>query len=201
MFKKMDKLSVIYAVLSVVFGLLLTLRQMKVSNDKDSIDDKFKESLSSDIEEIKKSSKNIEKDPILRVQMAGKGIRLEGEPPNHFRLDFRCDDAGATNFNLKTYVLIVFNNGQYLLEEPSLFEKDTKFSSTSLAMMPISKTVKNVKYLYFYITGSYSNLSMTKNYSIDEVYRYQSDTEKTWGLGWEDKQKVVNEITRLSRKS
>lgn len=94
--------------------------------------------------------------------MAGKGIYLAGNPPSHFRLHFRSDDTGFTNFNIKTNVLIILNKGKYILEEPSSFDKDDKFSSTILAMMPISKTTKDVKVLYFYIAGTYSNLSMSK---------------------------------------
>ncbi|WP_418604119.1 hypothetical protein [Hwangdonia sp.] len=37
----MDKLSIVYAVLGGVFALLFTLRQMKVSSDKDLEDDNF----------------------------------------------------------------------------------------------------------------------------------------------------------------
>ncbi|MEN3324232.1 hypothetical protein VP395_10870 [Mariniflexile soesokkakense] len=233
----MDKLSVLYAILGGIFALLFTLRQMKVSSDKDSKDDKFKESLNNNIKEIKDSDKNFddvskefnrqgrnidtlnksienlktinsttnilpsEKDPILRVQMAGKGIYLEGNPPSHFRLHFRSDDAGSTNFNIKTFVLIIFNSGKYVLEEPSLFDKDDKFSSTSLAMKPITSTVKDVKFLYFYITGTYSNLSMSKNYSINEVYRYQSDTKETWGVVHDQMKNVIDEINKILKKT
>ena len=54
------------------------------------------------------------------------------------------------------------NKVKYILEEPSLFDKDDKFSSTSLVMMPIRKTTEGVKVLYFYIAGTYYNLSMSK---------------------------------------
>ncbi|MFY0712663.1 hypothetical protein J1D01_03230 [Seonamhaeicola sp. NFXS20] len=159
------------------------------------------DTLNNSIEKLKniKTITNIlpnEKDPILRVQMAGKGIRLEGDPPTHFRLDFRSDDAGSTNFKIKTYILIILNNGKYILEEPKLFDKDTNFSNTSLASIPLTNTIKDVRWLYFYITGTYSNLSKTKDYYINEVYRYDSETKKTGGLVREDKEKVINFIEK-----
>ncbi|WP_158845070.1 hypothetical protein [Algibacter sp. L1A34] len=143
----------------------------------------------------------VEKDPILHLDMGGKGIHIimyENDP--YFRVDFRCDDAGSTNFNIKSYVLIQFENDNYILEKPYLFYKSLKLSNTSTASMPLSKTVENVKEMYLYISGTYTNLSQSKSYNIDDVYRYESMTKNTRGMVFSDKQRVINLINQALKK-
>lgn len=96
---------------------------------------------------------------------------------NHFRIDFESKGANSTNFDINCKLLIEFNNDSLLLQYPKIFFKETVILWKVNA--PLTNTIKNVKNLFIYMKGTYSNLSLTKTFQFDQVVQYNAETKLT----------------------
>ena len=136
-----------------------------------------------------------EKDPTILVSSEPSewsGIYLLED---RYSITIESHGAGSTNFNIEFYVLIKFNDGSKKIEKPLLFVPSTKILTKMRATL--TTTTKDIKELYFYMTGSYSNLSMSKNYTVDYLGHYDPVKKITFGLTGNTKKQILDEILKL----
>lgn len=133
-----------------------------------------------------------DKDPTILINTED-GITLA---KNHYRVEIESNAAGSTNFNINCYLLIELNDGRRILEKPQIFFPEAKIMTKMYA--PLTTTTKNINEFYLYMTGEYSNMSISKNYTIDFLYRYNPKEGKTWGMVGPSKKLILDIIDSLN---
>lgn len=131
-------------------------------------------------------------DPVLGVY-SNKGIYRTG---NQYRLQLRSEKATSTNFDIKFLILYQPKNSPYkILEKNNLLSKGSKI--THIADIPLLKTSDSITDFYLYLKGSYSNLSKSKTYIIDDVYYYDYEDYQTYMMPDWRKEKFLQILKKL----
>ncbi|NAS10598.1 hypothetical protein [Poritiphilus flavus] len=140
-----------------------------------------------------------EKDPIILIRSRSSkwsGIYYN-QDIDRYDITIESLGAGSTNFNIQCYLLIEFENGLKKLEKP-IFLREYSIIMTTMHS-PLTNTTKDVKELYLYINGTYSNLSLSKNYKVDYLWSYDKARNETLGREGGIKTKIVNEIYEIAK--
>lgn len=80
------------------------------------------------------------------------------------------------------------------------FSKESKITTKATINARIISNPQNIKEIYFYMKGSYSNLSLTKNYNVDYLVHYNPQTKFAFGKLGREKNKIINIMNSFQNK-
>ncbi len=136
-----------------------------------------------------------DKDPILTISTINGIFLYEKTNPPYFRVNVQSINSGSTNFNIDSYILTYYSEGSPHLSKKDLFPKNAKIITKASIPLPKMDPQK-VKSIFLYLKGTYTNLSNTKSYSIDDLFHYNHATSKTMGLTGHERDDIIKVINK-----
>lgn len=138
---------------------------------------------------IKDSSKTriiVQQDPILSI-CSFEGIKLTKTESsiNYFDILFCSEIAGSTGFNINIAIVLsdtIPSNNYFYFKDNLKLRDQLQISKDAAYVQHFNFSDKlRFKYLYVYVTGTYTNIDRSKSYKIDDIY-YYNKIGKTVGM-------------------
>lgn len=152
---------------------------------------------------IRDSSKTkiiVQEDPILSI-CSFEGIKLTKTENglNYFDLLFCSEGSGCTGFNINIAIVLsdTIPSNNYFYFKDNLKLRDKVQIAKDAAYVQHFNFSDNIifKFLYVYVTGTYTNIDRSKTYKVDDIY-YYNKIGKTIGLTeGETRKNIIKYIT------
>lgn len=131
-----------------------------------------------------KPRKPLGEDAIISIN-SNSGITIQQTTSGpHFWIQIDSLGGGSTRFKIKSVLLLVYNDGSVRLAKIDLFVKNEKIPHRFYrSLWPFDPSIKEI---YLHLRGSYSNLSQSTKYRIDDLYHFKPNegiTRKLLGDG------------------
>ena len=138
---------------------------------------------------IRDSSKTkiiVQQDPILSI-CSFEGIKLTKTENglNYFDLLFCSEGSGCTGFNINIAIVLsdtIPSNNYFYFKDNLKLRDQVQIAKDAAYVQHFNFSDKIIfKFLYIYVTGTYTNIDRSKSYKIDDIY-YYNKIGKTVGL-------------------
>lgn len=112
-------------------------------------------------------------DPMLLIDSDGVFLKKTKDLVSEYGISFTSAKAGSSNFNIQTHILVYYSNEIFELWQANFFQKHLKIAkdikwNTGFTV----QSTKTVTKMYIDLKGTYKSFDESKEYSIDNLYRY-----------------------------
>lgn len=120
-------------------------------------------------------------DPIIRIDTNGILIIRKKGSKSYYTIAFRSYDAGATNIDAMAYIVFEYSSGEKgYISKRNFFSKNFKITKDGAWSTGFDiNSIQDISYIFVFFKGLYTNLDGTKKFSIEDLYRFNTKTNKT----------------------
>lgn len=119
-------------------------------------------------------------DPVLFIDETGIKSDSVDNNVNRFSIIFTSQDAGSTQFNIKTKILIEFIDKTIDFGISNFFPDNIKIpKNSSWSTYFIINSSKVINVIYLHVKGTYTTVDREKEYTINDLYLYENKLQKT----------------------
>lgn len=143
-----------------------------------------------------------EEEPVILIDTNGiKLINTQGQNKT-YRIHFRSSDAGSTNFKIDCYLVTPINKERQEALKLNVFTEDLQIPKNGSWEIEFTNLVEPYPAeLFIVLMGSYSNLSKSKNYSVNNVYLFEMRPGKVHTLIGEERNSILRKVKEIQPKS